>query len=130
MSAPHSAVLEWVSLADQDLGLAMLVVRQRSYPGPACYHLQQAIEKYLKAILVANGQAFPPTHDLLALHTLCAAAGVGVAVARPDLVRLTRLGVGVRYPGFAPLPSLTEARRAILIAGRVRRQCRRHLGLP
>jgi HEPN domain-containing protein len=33
----------------------------------ATFHAQQCVEKYLKALLVAPGLAFPRTHDLTAL---------------------------------------------------------------
>jgi HEPN domain-containing protein len=129
MSAPHSDVLEWIGLADQDLGAAMLTLRQGQYPGIAGFHVQQAIEKYLKGLLTASGRPFPLIHDLVALHDLCTDAGISIAVTQADLVRLTRFGVAVRYPGFASPPSPAEARRAILVAARVRRQTRRLLGL-
>ena len=129
MSAPSSEVLEWSNLADQDLGLAMLAVRHGQFAGLACYHVQQTIEKYLKAVLTAAGQSFPLTHDLTTLHDLGAAVGLNLPIPQLDLVRITRFGVGIRYPGFLDPPSLAEARQAIRTAGRVRRLCRRHLGL-
>ena len=54
MSVPAD-VLEWVGIANDDFGLAMLLVRQRRYPALACFHAQQAAEKYIKAVLTAIG---------------------------------------------------------------------------
>ena len=38
----------------------------------ACFHAQQAAEKYLKAFLCFNGIDFPKTHDIEELLGLCA----------------------------------------------------------
>lgn len=57
---------EWMSLADQDLAVARLVFGQRSVPDPAYgFHLQQAIEKSLRAVIATRGKLAPATHDLV-----------------------------------------------------------------
>jgi HEPN domain-containing protein len=71
MSDPHDP-LAWVALAEEDYLLASSALRRKvplSYG--VCFHAQQCAEKYLKAVLVAQGQSFPKTHDLLMLHNLC-----------------------------------------------------------
>ena len=40
-------------------------------PYGASFHMQQCVEKYLKALLVYRDQCFPKTHDLVALNDLC-----------------------------------------------------------
>jgi HEPN domain-containing protein len=122
--------LDWVAIADQDLGYAMLAVRHRRYPGLACYHAQQAAEKYIKAALTAAGLTFPRSHDLPGLYAVCLANGVALVLQHADLTLLNPFATDVRYPGLMPTPTLAQARSAILAAGRVRRACRRLLGLP
>src|SRR4029453_11998778 len=83
---------------------------------------QQGVEKYLKALLVSRQQAFPRTHDIVALLDLCRRHGLYIPVdsARPE--RLSAYAVQVRYPGEEPTPD--EARKAVQIAQTVRRQAR------
>lgn len=127
MSDPLDS-LAWMTKAEEDLVLAM-IARRRSPPltAGACFHAQQCAEKYLKAILVARNQPFPYTHDLNRLFDLCLQAGVALAIRQPDLIALQLYAVEARYPGLTP--SAAEARQAVLCAGRIRRVCRRVLGL-
>ena len=46
----------------------------------ATFHAQQCAEKYLKALLVSRRQAFPRTHDVVALHDLCRRHGLHIPV--------------------------------------------------
>jgi HEPN domain-containing protein len=126
MSVPPD-VRAWLEVAEQDYGLALLIVRRGLYLGQACYHAQQAAEKYLKAVLVGQGVAPPYTHDLV---TLAGAAGNPVrGLAVGDLLVLNPYATLYRYPGMPGPPSLSEARAAVQMAGRVRRLCQRSLGL-
>lgn len=75
MSDPEkvcAVVREWVEKAENDLETAVRVVRSGpDFPtDTVCFHAQQCVEKYLKALLVSQSVAFPKTHsirDLLAL---------------------------------------------------------------
>jgi HEPN domain-containing protein len=77
----------------------------------AVFHAQQCAEKYLKALLVAQGQVFPKTHDLAALSDLCSQNDLIIPVDQDALQRLTAYAVQVRYPGEAP--TVEEARKAL-----------------
>ena len=127
MSEPTNP-LAWVERAEEDFAIAVASVRRKKpWTYGACFHAQQCAEKYLKAILVANGQEFPKVHDLLALNTLCEQAGMltGLDPARLDV--LSAYAVRIRYPGDDPTPD--EARQAVEIARSVRRLARIWLGL-
>ena len=88
----------------------------------ATFHAQQCVEKYLKALLLSCRQAFPRTHDLIALHDLCMRNSISVPVDQDKLERLAAYAVQVRYPGEDP--TLDEAREAVQIAQAVRRWAR------
>lgn len=60
------------------------------------FHVQQAIEKGLKAWLCACGIAYPPTHDLARLLTLLEKTGTDVEQFWP-LVQFTIFAVQARY---------------------------------
>lgn len=120
--------LAWVARAEEDYSLAKSALRHKDpliYGG--VFHAQQCAEKYLKAILVAKGQAFPKTHDLAALSDLCDQNGVIIPISQDLLQRLTAYAVQVRYPGDDPSPD--EARAALKTAQTVRNFARKLLGL-
>jgi HEPN domain-containing protein len=61
----------WPQLADEDLAMARLAFDQGIYR-QTCFHAQQAVEKALKALLLARQGTYPKTHsleDLLAFDT-------------------------------------------------------------
>ncbi|MDD2455478.1 MAG: HEPN domain-containing protein [Kiritimatiellae bacterium] len=53
--------LEWVAKAEEDAAVSEREsrVRKQPSPGAVCYHAQQCIEKYLKAVLQEQGRPIP-----------------------------------------------------------------------
>ena len=118
----------WVARAEEDHVLARSALRRKKpLTYGATFHAQQCAEKYLKATLLAKGQAFPRTHDLLALSDLCTQAGLLLEIDADLLDTLSSYAVKVRYPGADP--TTEEARHALEIAKVVRRLVRKLLGL-
>ncbi|MBI4769435.1 MAG: HEPN domain-containing protein [Chloroflexi bacterium] len=119
---------EWVLKAESDLIAAAHLLRLGA-SGPTdivCFHAQQCVEKYIKALLVNHGLDFPRTHNLTMLASRLPAG------ARPDLtpeelLQLTDYATVTRYPGDYERISLTEARNAVKTARRVRTQIRKRL---
>ena len=123
MSAPPE-FLGWVARAEEDFTLARSALRRkRPLMYGATFHAQQCVEKYLKALLVARGLAFPRTHDLTALSDLCLQEGITIPVEQDALDRLAAYAVQVRYPGEDP--ALDEVREALQVAQAVRRFARK-----
>ncbi|MBI3740174.1 MAG: HEPN domain-containing protein [Chloroflexi bacterium] len=107
---------------------AQLVIRRKKpLLRSACFHAQQCAEKYLKAILVAHGQKFPKTHDLIDLSDLCQRAGILIPIDKDQLDGLTPHAIRIRYPGM-PL-DLADAQAALATAKFVRAFARKILGL-
>jgi HEPN domain-containing protein len=124
----NSLIHEWVQKAENDLVTAVQVLKlgRLSPSDTVCFHAQQCVEKYVKALLVSHRRDFPRTHDLRVLLALLPVA------AKPDLipeeqVLLSRYATVTRYPGDYEPIRLAEARAAVKIARRVRRQVRRRL---
>ena len=90
-----------------------------------CFHAQQCVEKYLKTLLLLEGIDFPKTHDLEKLVTLLPARAP-TSLTDEAQAKLTEYAVAARYPGWGEIP-LAEAKRAVAIARRVRREVRRAL---
>lgn len=64
MSDPADLARGWLRKGDSDLATARLVVTSAGPYNTACFHAQQAAEKYLKGFLSFVGQPFPLTHNL------------------------------------------------------------------
>ena len=123
-----AVVQEWVTKAENDLKNAAHTLKLgRVCPtDTVCFHAQQCVEKYVKAFLVAIGAEFPRTHDLEMLVTLMPQN------ARPTLTlaeqrTLTDYATALRYPGPYEPVTLSEAKEAVKLARRVRREVRKLL---
>jgi HEPN domain-containing protein len=118
---------EWMAKADNDLRSAEYLLKMEDCPTDTiCFHVQQCVEKCLKALLVTQGTGFRKTHDLEELVALVPSR------LRPSLDdreqdRLTEYATVTRYPGDYEPISVREARQAVGIARRVRREVRRIL---
>lgn len=118
-------VAEWIAKAESDLRTATVTLRmQRDCPTDTiCFHAQQCVEKYLKALLVLNGSPFPKTHDLGTISALLPESW------RPDipiavLERFTDYATVTRYPGDYAEITLAEAKAAIAVARKIRKAAR------
>ncbi|GAB4539845.1 MAG: HEPN domain-containing protein [Anaerolineae bacterium] len=120
--------LAWAVRAEEDYVLARSALRRKKpLVYGAVFRAQQCAEKYLKALLVAQGQEFPKTHDLAALSDLCSQSNIIISVDQDALQRLAAYAVQVRYPGEDP--TIEEARSALETAQAVRRYARSLLGI-
>ena len=124
----HAVVRGWVQKAENDLVTAAHTLKLAA-DAPAdtvCFHAQQCVEKYLKALLVLNGRDFPKTHDIgVLLHLLPRSFDPGLSIEEQR--RLSVYATVTRYPGDDEPLTLTRARQSVAIARRVRRVVRRLL---
>ena len=61
------------------------------------FHLQQAVEKFLKSLLSLKNIKFPKSHDIEALIELCEERGIELPEYVEEFVSLTPYAVGFRY---------------------------------
>ncbi len=119
MTGPRKLAEGWLRKGDSDRAAGWLLA---AGPGPwdtACYHAQQAVEKYLKALLAFRGELIARTHDLDELALLCGCEGAMQDLATLDLATLADYAVQLRYDPEAWQTS-AEAVAALQIAERVR----------
>ena len=120
--------LAWAEKAEEDWVTAnTLLKRKKPFTSIICFHLQQSAEKYLKAILVLKGSAFPKTHDLTALSKMCEENSVLIGMDEDSLDILSGYAVATRYPGAEP--PLDDTRDALQTTKAIRRFARSFLGL-
>jgi HEPN domain-containing protein len=121
-------VRAWVVKAEHDLKTAVhtLTLGKEAPTDTVSFHAQQRIEKYLKALLVLHGVPFPKTHAIRRLTALLPAK------LRPKIVgkvkdRLTEYATVMRYPDVGTDIPLREAREAVALAKRVRKDVSRQM---
>ncbi|MFQ5705633.1 MAG: HEPN domain-containing protein [Gemmatimonadales bacterium] len=118
-------VREWVEKAENDLKNAAHTVKmdEGCPTDTVCFHAQQCVEKYLKAFLVSKGIDFPNTHDIGELTALMPRRAV-VQLSTEEQRRLVAYATVTGYPGDYEPVSLSEARLAVKMARRVRKNIR------
>ena len=111
----------WVEKAENDFRNAehTLTLTENCPFDTICYHTQQGVEKYLKAIFVFHSIEFPKTNDLLLLLNFVPKE-LSLNVEPADLLQLNRYSVEVRYPGDWEKITREEAVGALLKANKVR----------
>ncbi|MFL5342968.1 MAG: HEPN domain-containing protein [Gemmataceae bacterium] len=91
---------EWVKKAEDDFRLAE---RGSQEPMPlhdgVCFHCQQCVEKYLKALMEEDGLSVPKTHMLDHLLSALKPHFPQLRALRRGLLFLTVFAVDTRYPG-------------------------------
>jgi HEPN domain-containing protein len=127
----NAIVEEWIRKADADLATARReqAVRDRPNFDAVCFHAQQAVEKLLKALLIACGTSSPRTHDLVYLGELASEACAEWQWPVEQLRFVSRAAVAFRYPGEAAeredageslrLATAMGERLHVLIAGKI-----------
>jgi len=120
---------EWVRKAEEDWALAGQAnkVRPQLLDG-FCFHCQQTVEKYFKALLQEFGASPPRPHDLNVLLDRLLRHDPDLKPLRPGLKSLTAFAVDYRYPGFHA--TSREAQAALRRTERVRLEIRARLGIP
>ena len=92
--------LEWVEKAEEDYNSAKWL---QQAPDPVhnsiCFHIQQCIEKYLKAWLQETGVPVPRIHDLTKLLALIVPTLPTWSQWQPDFKRITEHAVTPVIPG-------------------------------
>ena len=121
-------VQEWIQKAEHDLKNAehTLTLGEDCPFDTVCFHAQQCVEKYLKALLTLHRLAFPKTHDLTELLALVPKT-ITLGIRMDVLAELSPYAVESRYPGeWEPL-TRQEANRAVEVARQLSGIIKKHL---
>jgi len=105
MSDPDQARIQWVDAAlwlakaDQDIRVAELALAaDPPLIEPAAFHCQQAVEKSIKALLVAAAITPPRSHDIELLAGKASTLYPDLEQRMQAFVRLTEWLTASRYP--------------------------------
>lgn len=105
--ATEDFIKQWLIKANEDL----LVVDRLTEFGiiaksTVCFHCQQAVEKFLKAFLIANGFDIKKTHNIEYLLSEC--SDIDEEFNDIDPKELSDFSVDARYPGDMYTPNEYE----------------------
>ena len=111
----------WFEKANNDLISAQRLIEiEPMVLDNACFHCQQAIEKYLKAFLIFKGQDIERTHNINFLLSECAQHDIDFNDI--DTKNINAFAVQIRYPDDTLMPDLSEAREYYQIALGIKKQ--------
>ena len=102
-----------VQAAERDLELVQLMLEHsRDADEVFGFHVQQAVEKLLKALLAIRGESYPLTHELEQLFEVLAQGGVELGAFR-SLSAYTPFAVVHRHEALGPQePPMNRAQAA------------------
>lgn len=121
MSGLVKQTKDWIEKADHDLGSAKIIfLHLPDYFDTVAFHCQQAVEKYIKAILIHKGIEFQRSHDLIYLLELLSN---NTAISQDKYIKaviLNGYGVQIRYPNKIIKLSKEDLQQAIAISDEFR----------
>jgi HEPN domain-containing protein len=116
MKEKADMVRGWLRKAASDIVTLEAALGAGAFDG-ACFHAQQAAEKYLKGFLAFHDKPFPYTHNLGDLTELCAGIDDLFRTLTPMASDLTPYAVRLRYDDtFWPTLETAQQARASALA--------------
>jgi len=115
-------IREWMEKAGEDLGASQQLIKSGKLWNVIGFHCQQAVEKYLKALLTAGKIEFSKTHNLKELLDLLAKMNPSLSRELKEVHSLTPYAIFTRYPGDAHPLTAEEATEALRLASITRRK--------
>lgn len=116
---PERDPFAWREKAERDLELVRLVVAEMkgvdAFPSHVGFLCQQAIEKYLKLVIVASGEMASRTHDLQDLLDEACSFCPALEKFGDSLAWLTPFAAEMRYPQEDEIPP-DEMNHAVKLA--------------
>ena len=116
---------QWLEYAGNDLRAADALLDASIY-NQVCFHAQQCVEKVFKAGLIAQGDVYPRSHNLIALLNLLDKDTYAALFDLTDRLRLLdRFYMSTRYPDIVPgalpdrMPEREDAVEALDVARRI-----------
>lgn len=94
---------QWLDYADQDNQAARTLLQSHLY-NPCLYHIQQSIEKWLKAVIVERDLEFQRTHSIQGLVNILTNHALTVDIEADDIELIDSIYMPVRYPIGSALP--------------------------
>ena len=119
----NDTVKNWIKKANNDFKIAHRELKANNpVKDMICFHMQQCVEKYLKAFLSHNNVSFRKTHDIAELIESCKDIDPEFNnLYDLEADSLTIYGVEIRYPDDFYIPTLNETKNAVEITIKVKK---------
>ena len=91
-------VREWQTLASHDIETADLLIKQKGHADIIIYHIHQAVEKLLKALLMKANKPFEKTHFLDKLLAQLLADYPSLSEVKDEILEINLYLPKLRYP--------------------------------
>lgn len=104
----------WFAKGASDLTAARAILTGAGPYDTACFHCQQAVEKFMKGFLSHRGREFPFTHDLDELAKLCDEIEPSLNLSTPEVISLSPI------TPFACVMTMTSGLRRMMRESRWR----------
>ncbi len=99
----------WMDYAEENLSVAELVLSHGHFN--AClYNTQQAVEKFLKAVIVERELELARTHNIVQLRNILSRADIETELSEEDCDLLDAVYMPSRYPEFGVVPDQPSGR--------------------
>lgn len=118
----EKTVKSWIARAENDLKIGIdEMMTENPATDAICFHMQQCVEKYLKAFLILNGKEISKTHNIGVVIEVCSEIDSKFKeLFELDADKLTRYAVEFRYPAEILFPSIEETKKSVKIAKNVK----------
>jgi HEPN domain-containing protein len=115
--------LTWLSYADENLDVAGLAL-DHGHLNACLQNAQQAVEKYLKAVIVEREADFRRTHSIRELAALLTTQQIDLGISDDEMDLMDSIYVPSKYPVYSALPKTLPdppiCREALNIAHKVK----------
>lgn len=130
MNVPIEEIKQWIEKADHDLGSAKIIyLHLPDYFDTIAFHCQQAVEKYLKALLIFYQIDFLRSHDLIYLLDLLSEKLQITDSRFKNAFVLNNFSVQIRYPNKIVKLTSEEIETAIEISQEFRNFAVTNIGI-
>ena len=93
----------WVSYADENLDVSALTLKH-GYLNACLQNAQQAVEKYLKAVIIERDLSFALTHSVRELVGILADHGIAPPISEDEMDLIDSIYIPSKYPVYYALP--------------------------
>lgn len=109
--------MEWTIKADKDIKTVEIMKDIGDVTEIVCFHCQQAVEKYLKALLIKNNKEVTKTHNIDFLLQQC----IEINSIFEEYIgnSLSEYAVDTRYPDIRYIPTQEETEEAIQLMNNI-----------
>lgn len=93
----------WLRYADDNLKSTKVLLDSKLY-NPCLQNAQQAVEKYLKALLIETAAGLHKTHSIRELAGLLEGRNIALSITDDEIDLLDSVYLPTKYPAFSVLP--------------------------